>query len=122
MCQRTTSAVTYMFQFMGYHCTNYIDNFGGADSAENAQSAFRALGDLFSTLGLEWSPDKDCEPSQSMIFLSILFNSVDMTMSMTANNLTKLLTHCQLLLDSSVVSRRNFAVFAGGHGIRYSLS
>ena len=40
MCQRTTSAVTYMFQSMGYHCTNYIDDCGGADCAENAQSAF----------------------------------------------------------------------------------
>ena len=57
-----------MFKSMGYHCTNYIDDFGGANSAEIAQSAFQALGDLFSTLGLESSPDKDCEPSQSMIF------------------------------------------------------
>ena len=75
MCQRTTLAVTHMFQSMGNHCTNYIDNFGGANLAENAQFAFQALGDLFATLGLEWSADKDCEPSQSMIFLDILFNS-----------------------------------------------
>lgn len=33
-CQRTTSAVAYMFQSMGYHCTNYIDNFGDTDSAD----------------------------------------------------------------------------------------
>ena len=113
MCQRTTSAVTYMFQSMGYHCTNYIDDFGGADSAENAQSAFRALGDLFSTLGLEWSPDKDCEPSQSMVFLGILFNSVDMTMSVTTDRLTELLSRCQSLLDSSVVCRRDLQSLLG---------
>ena len=73
---------------MGFHFTNYIDDFGGVDSVENAQFTFRALGDLFSTLGLESLPDNDCEPSQSMIFLGVLFNSVDMTMSMTADHLT----------------------------------
>ena len=92
MCQRTTSAVTYMFQSMGYQCTNYIDDFGGADSAETAHSAFRALGDLFSTLGLESSPDKDCTPSQIMIFLGILFNSVHITMSVTTDRLNELLS------------------------------
>lgn len=81
-----------MFESMGYHCTNYIDDFGRADSAE---SAFQALGDLFPTLGLEPSPDKNCEPSQSMIFHGILFNSLDMTMSVTADCLNELLSRCQ---------------------------
>ena len=113
MCQRTTSAVTYMFQSMGYHCTNYIDDFGGADSAETAQSAFLALGDLFSTLGLESSPDKDCAPSQTMIFLGILFNSIDMTMSVTTDRLHELLSRCQSLLDLCVVSRRDLQSLLG---------
>ena len=113
MCQRTTSAVTYRFQSMGYHCTNYIDDFGGADSAETAQSAFLALGDLFSTLGLESSPDKDCAPSQTMIFLGTLFNSVDMTMSVTTDRLNKLLSRCQSLLDLCVVSRRHLQSLLG---------
>ena len=47
-----------MFQCMGYHCTKYIDNFGGADSAENTQFAFWALGDLFYNLGHESSPTR----------------------------------------------------------------
>ena len=113
MCQRTTSAVTYMFESMGYHCTNYSDDFGGAESAEIAQSAFHALGDLFSTLGLESSPDKNCEPSQSMTFLGILFNSVDMTMPVTANRLNELLSCCQSLLDLSIVSRRDLQSLLG---------
>jgi len=98
---------------MGYHCTNYIDDFGRADSAEIAQSAFQALGDLFPTLGLESSPDKDCEPSQSMIFLGILFNSVDMTMSVTADCLNELLSRCQSLIDLSVVSRLDLQSLLG---------
>ena len=52
MCQRTTFAVTYMFQHMGYDCTNYIDNFGGAETPKNSTAAFNALGNLLSLLGL----------------------------------------------------------------------
>lgn len=52
MCQQTTSAVTYMFQCMGYDCTNYIDDFGGAETPDNSTAAFNALGDLLSLLGL----------------------------------------------------------------------
>lgn len=32
MCQRTRSAVSYMYESLGYECTNYIHDFGGADS------------------------------------------------------------------------------------------
>ena len=52
MCQRTTSAVTYMFQKMGFQCTNYIDDFGGAELPAHSCAAFNALNDLLSSLGL----------------------------------------------------------------------
>ena len=52
-------------------------------------------------------------PSQSMIFLGILFHSVDMTMSMTADRLSELLSRYQSLLDSSVISRRDLQSLLG---------
>ena len=42
ICQRTTSAVTYMFQKMGFQCTNYIDDFGGAELPAHSCAAFNA--------------------------------------------------------------------------------
>ena len=60
MCQRTTSAVSHMFSKLGYQCTNYIDDFGGAESPSKATMAFETLEELFSILGLESSPEKDC--------------------------------------------------------------
>ena len=77
MCQRTTSTVTYMFQCMGYDCTNYIDDFGGAETP------FNAIGDLLSLLGLQSSPDKDCPPLTAMVFLGIHLDTLAMTMSVT---------------------------------------
>ena len=58
VCQRTTNPVTYMFRPLGYNCTNYIDDFGGAETPDKSTTAFNALGDLFSSLGLESSPQQ----------------------------------------------------------------
>lgn len=46
MCQTTTSAVTFMYQNLGYSCTNYIDDFGVAETPTKSAAAFQALGDL----------------------------------------------------------------------------
>ena len=59
-CQRTTNAVAYIyFNEHRYLCINYIDDFGGAASPEEAEDAFQKLKLLLFELGLEDSPDKD---------------------------------------------------------------
>ena len=68
MCQRTTSAVSHMFGNLGYQCTNYIDNFGGAESHSKATMAFETLEELFSILSLISSPEKGCAPTTRMSF------------------------------------------------------
>ena len=113
MCQRTTSAVSYMFRNLGFHCTNYIDDFGGAESPHKATMAFETLEELLSTLGLESSPEKDCAPSTCMVFLGVHFNTVDMTMSMTPERLLDLLSRCSLLLTADVVSHRDLQSLLG---------
>ena len=50
MCQLTTLAVSHMFGNLGFQCTNYIDDFGGAESASKATMAFETLEELFSIL------------------------------------------------------------------------
>ena len=41
MCQTTTSAVTFMYQNLGYSYTNYIDDFGEQKLPLNQQPLFR---------------------------------------------------------------------------------
>ena len=82
MCQQTTSAVSYMFSNIGYHCTNYIDDFD-IESPSKATMVFETLEELFSILGLDSSPYKDCAPTTCMVFLGVQFNTIDMTMSVT---------------------------------------
>ena len=113
MCQRTTSAVSHMFGNLGYQCTNYIDDFGGAESPSKATMAFETLEELFSILGLVSSPEKDCPPSTCMVFLGVQFNTIDMTMSVTPDRLLELLSRCHSLLTTDVVLRRDLQSLLG---------
>ena len=101
MCQRTTSAVTFMFSSLGFACTNYIDAFGGAEVPANSTQAFNALDNLLLDLGLQSSPDKDSPSSTSMVFLGVLFNTEDMTISGTPDRVSDLLTQCKAVLLTS---------------------
>lgn len=103
MCQRTTNSVTYMFRALGYSCTNYIDDFGGAETPDKSTTAFNALGDLFSSLGLQSSLDKHCPPTTSMVFLGIHLDTLAMSMSVTPELLQKLLHRCSSALSSSSI-------------------
>ena len=104
MCQRTTCAVTFMFRSLGFDCTNYIDDYGGAEIPAKSREAFDALGHLLLDLGLQSSPDKDSPPSTSMVFLGVAFNTVDMTMSVTPARLSDLLSQCHAALFQSRIS------------------
>ena len=90
MCQTTTSAVTYMYKKLGYSCTNYIDDFGGAETPTKSAAAFLALEDLLRDLGLITSPEKDSPPATSMVFLGVLVDTTAMIVSVTSNRLSEL--------------------------------
>ena len=61
-CQRSTNCITHLFSLRGYSCTNYIDDFGGCDTPDQAFDAFHQLQTLFLELGLESLPEKDSPP------------------------------------------------------------
>ena len=113
MCQRTTSAVTYMFQYMGYDCTNYIDDFGGAKTPDNSTAAFNALDDLLSLLGLQSSPNKDCPPSTAMVLLGIHLNTLAMTMLVTHERLQELPHRCSSAINLIAIPRRDLQSLLG---------
>ena len=113
MCQRTTSVVTFMFRALGFDCTNYIDDFCGAEIPESAATAFHALGDLLSALGLQSSPGKDCPPSTHMNFLGIALDTAAMTLSVTPDRLSELLDQCRSLLRVDSIPRRQLQSLLG---------
>ena len=112
-CQRTTSAIQFMHQQMEYVSTNYIDDFGGCDTLDQADDALHALQFLFDLFGIESSPEKNCPPSTLMTFLSILFNTVTMTHSIPDNKISDLLALIQQILQMSSISRHRLQSILG---------
>ena len=113
MCQRSTNAVSFMFRELGFHCTNYIDDFGGTEIPEKSDAAFHALGSLLADLGLDTSPDKASPPATAMVFLGVLVNTDDMTVSVPPERLHELFNRCSSLLSVDQVSRAELQSLLG---------
>ena len=62
-------------------CTNYLDDFIGVASPEKAKRDFCKLGWLLQDTGVWESKHKACLPSSLMVVLGIMFNMIDMTIS-----------------------------------------
>lgn len=86
-CQRTTSCVTYLFAKAGYHCCNYLDDFGGADTPDRAQLAYQMLELLLQKLNLWENTQKAALPSTSMTFLGIQLDSTNFTLTIPPDKL-----------------------------------
>ena len=81
-CQRTTNAIAHVFYSGYYHqCVNYIDDLGGVEASHaDTLVAFQDRKNLFNSLGLESSPEKDCPPSTRMVFFGLIYDTVTMTL------------------------------------------
>lgn len=93
-----------MFHALGYSCTNDIDDFGSARTPEKSATAFTALGDLFSSLGLQSSPNKDCPATSSVVFLGIYLDTPAMSISVIPERLQELFDCCSSDLSLSSIS------------------
>ena len=80
ICQRVTESVLYMFREEGFEALVYLDDFAGVDKPERGEKAFKRLGEILDEVGLEESKAKANPPDTKMLFLGILFDSVEMNM------------------------------------------
>ena len=82
MMERTTLATSHIHWLYGFLSIPYIDNFWGTElGTEDADKAYDTLHNVLDEFGLQLAPHKSCEPSHFMIWLGILINSMDMTLS-----------------------------------------
>ena len=69
---------------------NDIDDFGGVEASHaDALVAFQDLENLFISLGLESSPEKDCPPSTRMVFFGLIQDTVTMTLEVPDDKLSR---------------------------------
>ena len=89
--QRTSEAITHIHGKAGHYSRPYLDDFGGADATrDRAMSALKSLQDIMRELGVAEALHKVCQPSQTMIWLGILFNSVEMTMTIPSEKMAEI--------------------------------
>jgi len=90
ICQRVTTAVSYIMGERGFSILNYLDDFAGAERPETAGKAYMTLEGILDQLGLRESPGKACSPSQVMSFLGVLFDTDKLTLEVTPDRLIEI--------------------------------
>ena len=120
--QRVTTAVTWAHRRLGldtdlqrmYNSLNYCDDIGGCEKTkERADQSFKALGVLFSNLGLKESESKAHPPSTSMPYLGIQFNTVSMKMSIPPEKITEVREEISLWEKKKTASKKSLQQLLG---------
>ena len=78
-CQMLTDCISFIFSQEGFDTVNYIDDLGGAEVPEKAETAFQRLGDIVNDIGMSEAADKAAPPSHTMVFLGLEVNTLSMT-------------------------------------------
>ena len=89
-CQKTTSAITYIFGENGYDSVNYLDNLQAAEMDSRGDEAYDCLGWILSTIGIKELTKKATPPVYIAVFLGILFNTISMTLQITPDRLAEI--------------------------------
>ena len=92
-CQSVTQIVAKIVSKKA-HALVYLDDFGGAELAEEAQASYEYLGWVLEHCGLEEAPEKALVPSTKMDWLGVCFDTVEWTMTLKSVKLQELLVYC----------------------------
>ena len=98
ICQRVTNAIRFMCLMMKIAILNYLDDFAGASDPARAHKSFIELGQLLESCGIEESKQKACPPSTKMTFIGVLFDSEELTLSVTPERLQEILSLLEVWL------------------------
>lgn len=113
ICQRVTNAIVFIMFKIGIMILNYLDDLAGAETKENAQFAYNCLGSILSKCGFEEAPEKASEPTEIMIFLGVLFNTISMTVEVTEERLLEIRALIETWLGYEVASVKQIQSLLG---------
>ena len=83
VCQRLTNAITYMHRQNQHWVINYLDNFGSAETEQEAWKSYNDLAQLFKTVGVAEAEEKAVPPTTKMEFLGTWVDSENLTLEIT---------------------------------------
>ena len=90
ICKCVTSAIAHIHNSWGVLCTNYLDEFIGVAPPNKAERDFHKLGWLLQDIGVWESEHKAHPPSSLMVMLGIMFNTIDMTISIAPEQVNEI--------------------------------
>ena len=113
ICQRVTNSIRFMCQMLCIAIVNYLDDFAGADKPELALKSFQELGNLIVSCGIEESKEKACPASTKMVFIGVLFDTDDLTLSVTAERVLEILELVDSWLQKKSATLRELQSLVG---------
>ena len=120
--QRLTDAVSWIHRRLGletseeemFNVVNYSDDLGGVESTmARATQSFLMLGSLFKDLGLDESVKKAEGPSNQMVYLGVMFDSVAMEMRVPPDKLEEIKSEIKLWSRKTTITRRDLQSLLG---------
>ena len=103
-CQSVTEIVAKVVSREA-HTLVYLDDFGGAETADKAEFSYNHLGKLLWHFGLEEAAEKAVAPTTKMEWLGVRFDTVEWTMALKESKLAELLEYLPRLLRHRRVKR-----------------
>ena len=113
ICHRTTRAVIHVFTLEGYSADVYLDDFYDAEYPSVAPTAFVRLQELFDELGLQSSPEKDCQPATRMVCLGILVDTEQMVFEVPQDRVFDLQAELSQWTNLTTFSKRQLQALLG---------
>ena len=100
-CQRTSEAISDIVrEEEGAETLPYIDDTAGGALQDVAERHYNALIDCISNLGLQAALEKCAPPSTRMMWVGVVFDTVEMTMTIDPERVEEALQACRQLLQT----------------------
>ena len=106
ICQRVTFALAHIHNSWGALCTNYLDDFVGVAPPEKAEKDCCKLSWLLQDKGICEPEHKACPPSSIMVVLGILFNTIDMTLSISPDRVDEIQAELEAWCNRAKMSHK----------------
>ena len=120
--QRLSDAIAWIHQRLGletsveelFRSLNYVDDVAGCEeSEERANQSSQALHNLLKDLGLEESLKKAFQPSTSMPFLGVNFDTIKLEMSIPAEKLSEVREEVSLWVRKTTGTKKTLQQLLG---------
>ena len=112
-CQMLTDAITFIFFQDGFQAVNYIDDFGGAETADKAWNAFFQLVKIIAEIGMKEAEEKATPRSHIMVFLGLEVNTLDMTIKISGEKWCEIKTVLKKWMTMKVATKKQVQQLVG---------